>query len=195
MQDPQVDDMQKAKRVLRYLSGTRQWCLQFGGRRGGDSDLSMEVSAFADADFANDVGDRRSVSGWVVKLDGDPISWSSKKQSIVAQSTCEAELYAEAAAINEVLWLRGMLEELGLLLKARSIIYGDNTSTQTISREGVKRERTKHIDVKYHFITECIENGVVQLKWVATDQQQADIFTKALDRVKFETHRKELMSC
>jgi hypothetical protein len=88
-----------------------------------------------------------------------------------------------------------MLEELGLLLKARSIIYGDNTSTQTISREGVKRERTKHIDVKYHFITECIENGVVQLKWVATDQQQADIFTKALDRVKFETHRKELMSC
>jgi len=195
MQDPQVDDMQRAKRVLRYLSGTKQWCLQFGGRRGGDSDLSMEVSAFADADFANDVGDRRSVSGWVVKLDGDPISWSSKKQSIVAQSTCEAELYAEAAAINEVLWLRGMLEELGLLLKARSIIYGDNTSTQTISREGVKRERTKHIDVKYHFITECIENGVVQLKWVATDQQQADIFTKALDRVKFETHRKELMSC
>lgn len=154
----------------------------------------MEVSAFADADWANDTLDRRSVSGWVVKLDGDPICWSSKKQSIVAQSTCEAELYAEAAAINEVLWLRGMLEELGLPLQGSSTIYGDNTSTQTISREGIKRERTKHIDVKYHFITECLEKGLVRLQWVATDRQQADIFTKALDRTKFEAHRNQLMS-
>ena len=198
MQDPQPSDMLAARRILRYLAGSAKWCLQFGGRRGGDDEQlhqPLEVSAFADADWANDKADRRSVSGWVVQLDGDPIDWTSKKQSIVAQSTCEAELYAEAAAINEVLWLRGMLEELGLPLKSPSIVFGDNSSTQTISREGVKRKRTKHVDVKYHFITECIERGIIDLQWVPTEQQQADILTKALDRAKFEVHREQLMSC
>lgn len=197
MQDPQPSDMQAARRILRYLAGSAKWCLQFGGRRGGDESLHqpLEVIAFADADWANDKADRRSVSGWVVQLDGDPIDWASKKQSIVAQSTCEAELYAEAAAINEVLWLRGMLEELGLPLKSPSLVFGDNSSTQTISRQGVKRKRTKHVDVKYHFITECIERGIIDLQWVPTERQQADILTKALDRAKLEVHREQLMSC
>lgn len=197
MQDPRPADMKAARRTLRYLAGSAKWCLQFGGRRGGDEHLDqpLEVSAFADADWANDKVDRRSVSGWVVQLAGDPIDWASKKQSIVAQSTCEAELYAEAAAINEVLWLRGMLEELGLSVKTPSILFGDNSSTQTISRQGVKRKRTKHVDVKYHFITECIERGIIDLQWVSTERQQADILTKGLDRAKLELHRGQLMSC
>lgn len=197
MQDPRPADMKAARRTLRYLAGSAKWCLQFGGRRGGDEHLDqpLEVSAFADADWANDKVDRRSVSGWVVQLEGDPIDWASKKQSIVAQSTCEAELYAEAAAINEVLWLRGMLEELGLSVKTPSILFGDNSSTQTISRQGVKRKRTKHVDVKYHFITECIERGIIDLQWVSTERQQADILTKGLDRAKLELHRGQLMSC
>ena len=94
----------------------------------------------------------------------------------------------------EVLWLRGMLQELGLAVTAGSVVHGDNESTLTISRNGVKGERTKHVDVKLHFVTECVERGDVELRWVPTDRQQADIFTKALDRVKFEAHRQQLMA-
>ena len=82
------------------------------------------MCSFADADWANDKGDRKSITGWVAKVNGDPISWASKKQRTVAQSTCEAELYAEAAAIQEVLWLRGLLKELGLHVQTGSRVYG-----------------------------------------------------------------------
>jgi transposase InsO family protein len=202
MQAPTLRHMQAAERVLRYLSGTKELGMVFGSRNGsmvGDSrgrraQVQVDVCAFADADWANDKGDRKSVSGWVAKLNGDPISWSSKKQRVVALSTCEAELYAEAAAIQEVLWLRGLMEELGLNTQTGSIVYGDNQSTLAVSHNGVKGERTKHVDVKYHFVTETVERGDVQLRWVPTAQQQADIFTKALPAPAFEVLRGQLMS-
>ena len=152
------------------------------------------MCAFADADFANDKADRKSITGWVAKVNGDPISWASKKQRTVAQSTCEAELYAEAAAIQEVLWLRGLLKELGLHVQMPSVVHGDNQSTIAISQNGIKGERTKHVDVKYHFITETVEQGAVKLKWVPTTEQHADVFTKALAAPVFEHFRKQLMT-
>jgi methyl coenzyme M reductase gamma subunit len=202
MQAPMQRHMQAAERVLRYLAGTKDVGLVFGSRNGdhvGDSrgrqaQVQVDVCAFADADWANNKGDRRSVSGWVAKLNGDPVSWSSKKQRVVALSTCEAELYAEAAAIQEVLWLRGLMDELGLHTRTGSVVYGDNQSAIAVSANGVRGERTKHVDVKYHFVTETVERGDVQLKWVPTTQQQADIFTKALAAPVFEHHRRELMT-
>jgi len=130
----------------------------------------------------------------VAKLNGDPISWASKKQRTVALSTCEAELYAEAAAIQEVLWLRGLLAELGLQSNTGSTVYGDNQSAIAVSKNGVKGERTKHVDIKYHFVTETVESGVVLLKWIPTAEQQADIFTKALSAPVFMQFRKQLMT-
>ena len=198
---PTKRHMQAAERVLRYLAGTKEVGLVFGSRNGpevgdsrGHSKQIIDVCAYADADWANDKGDRKSVSGWVAKLNGDPISWASKKQRTVALSTCEAELYAEAAAIQEVLWLRGLIKELGLKTQMGSVVHGDNQSTIAISKNGIKGERTKHVDVKYHFITETIEQGAVKLKWVPTNQQQADIFTKALSQPIFEYFRKQLMT-
>jgi hypothetical protein len=157
--------------------------------------VQVDVCAFADADWANDKGDRRSVTGWVAKLNGDPVSWSSKKQRVVALSTCEAELYAESAAIQEVLWLRGLMEELGLHTQTGSTVFGDNQSAIAVSQNGVKGERTKHVDVKYHFVTETVERGEVRLRWVPTAEQQADIFTKALAAPAFLHLRRQLMSC
>jgi hypothetical protein len=202
MQSPTYRHMQAAERVLRYLSGTKEVGLVFGSRNGdivGDSrgrkaQVQVDVCAFADADWANDKGDRRSISGWVAKLNGDPVSWSSKKQRVVALSTCEAELYAESAAIQEVLWLRGLMEELGLHTQTGSTVYGDNQSAIAVSENGVKGERTKHVDVKYHFVTEAVERGVIKLRWVPTTQQQADVFTKALATPVFELLRKQLMT-
>jgi hypothetical protein len=202
MQSPTTRHMQAAERVLRYLAGTKDVGLVFGSRssggvgdsRGWRTVVQVDVCAFADADWANDRGDRRSVTGWVAKLNGDPVSWSSKKQRVVALSTCEAELYAEAAAIQEVLWLRGLMEELGLHTQTGSTVYGDNQSAIAVSANGIKGERTKHVDVKYHFVTETVERGAVTLKWVPTAQQQADIFTKALATPVFTTLRQQLMT-
>ena len=198
---PTGQHMAAAERVLRYLAGTRQAGLVFGSRNGGvagdsrgHAKLDVDVCAYADADWANNRGDRRSITGWVGKLNGDPISWASKKQRTVALSTCEAELYAEAAAIQEVLWLRGLVKELGLHTHLGSTVYGDNQSAIAVSKNGVKGERTKHVDVKYHFVTETVEAGTVRLVWIPTLQQQADIFTKALAEPNFVRLRKLLMS-
>ena len=119
---------------------------------------------------------------------------SARSKHTTSQSTCEAELYAFAAAVNEVLWMRGLLNEIGLAVASSSVVHCDNQSTISISKNGVKSERTKHIDVKYHFVTEQINAGVIESKYVPTDQQQADIFTKALDKQRFEHFRKELMT-
>jgi hypothetical protein len=203
MQAPTGRSMLAAKRVLRYLAATKDIGLVFGALAGGKPAVSdtrghsstlVEVCAYADADWANDKKDRKSITGWVAKLNGDPISWSSKKQRVVALSTCEAELYAEGAAVQEVLWLRDLLSELGLHVQFGSLVYGDNQSTLAVSQNGVKSNRTKHVDVKYHFITQTVEEGTVKLKWIPTAEQQADIFTKALAPPVFERLRQQLMS-
>lgn len=202
MQAPQQRHMTAAKRVLRYLAGTKEIGLVFGSRsgdraadsRGRDNGLNLDVCCFTDADWANCPADRKSVYGWVAKVNGDPISWASKKQRTVALSTCEAELYAEAEGIKEVLWLRGLLKELGLHVSTGSRVYGDNQSTIAVSQNGVRSERTKHVDVRYHFVTETVRSGQVKLQWVPTRDQQADIFTKALPEPVFEHFRKLLMT-
>lgn len=93
-----------------------------------------------------------------------------------------------------MLWLRDLLKELGLHVQTGSMVYGDNQSTLAISKNGIKGERTKHVDVKYHFITETIESGKVKWQWIPTTEQQADIFTKALAAPVFENLRKVLMT-
>jgi hypothetical protein len=186
---PTVRHMQAAERVLRYLAGTKDVGLVFGSRNkevlNSRGSVEVESCAYSDADWAGDRSDRKSISGWVAKINGDPISWSSKKQRVVALSTSEAELYAEAAAMQELLWIRGMLAELGLASQKASVLYGDNQGTVA---------RTKHVDIKYHFTTDTVEAGAVRLQWIPTKQQQADIFTKALDAQTFVGFRSELMT-
>jgi hypothetical protein len=203
MQAPTGRSMLAARRVLRYLAGTKDIGLTFGSLASGNREPSdtrgrnstlVDVCAFADADWANSKKDRKSITGWVAKLNGDPISWASKKQRVVALSTCEAELYAEAAALQEVLWLRDLVGELGLHVHMGSLIYGDNQATIAVSKNGVKADRTKHVDIKYHFVTQTVESGDIRLKWIPTTEQQADIFTKALAAPVFELLRKQLMT-
>jgi hypothetical protein len=191
MQVPLKRDLFAAERVLRYLAGTKSNGLIFGRNKNASS--GMAVSAYADADWGNNKEDRKSVTGWIAKVNGDVISWASKTQKTIAQSTCEAELYAEAAGINEMLWLRGILSELGLEVDEPSVIYGDNQSTVAISKNGIKGERTKHVDIKYHFIKDQVDQGVVKVQWISTTEQQADICTKPLAIESFKKFRMTLM--
>ena len=201
MQAPTVRHMRATERVFRYLAGTLDCGLVFGNGElsssSGHRQFQTEVCAFADASWGDKVFGRKSLTGWVAKINGDVYAWAAKKQKVVANSTCEAELYAESEAIKEVLWMRGLLQELGLHPRTgspASIVYGDNQGTIAISKNGVKSERTKHIDIKYQFVTETIANGIIKLVWVPTDKQDADIFTKALHTPLFVSLRKRLMS-
>lgn len=181
MQAPTVTDAKACDRVFRYLAGSKSAYLLFG-RNSDRRAAHTSVSAYADADWGSDRVDRKSITGWVAMVNGDPVSWASKKQKVVSQSSCEAELYAEAAAINELKWLRGLLSEIGLCADTdpAPVLFGDNQSTQELSRNGIKSERTKHIDIKYRYVTDEVASGRVQLTWISTTQQLADVLTKAL---------------
>jgi hypothetical protein len=198
MQAPTMRDSEACDRVFRYLSGTKTLGLLFGRQPVNESTMtttpSVTVSAYADADWATDRVDRKSITGWIAMLNGDPISWASKKQKVVSQSSCEAELYAEAAAINETKWLSGLLTEIGTTQPDAPLIYGDNQSTQTLTKNGIKSERTKHIAIKYAFIHDEVSSGRVQLQWVPSAEQLADILTKPLARPLHEKLRTQLMT-
>lgn len=190
VQAPLTRHMNAADRVFRYLAGTRDIGLTFGRDPRTDE---AHVSAFSDADWASDKTDRKSVTGWIARVNGDPVSWQSKKQAAVALSTCESELYAECAATMELQWLQGLMDELQIA-HGVPVLYGDNQSAIAAAENGVRTERSKHIDIKYRFITDVIERGRQELKWISTLQQQADILTKALPTPQFEKLRKKIMT-
>jgi hypothetical protein len=178
-----------AKRVLRYLKGTSKFGLYFKGT----TSTTMKITAFVDADFANDKSDRKSVTGWIVKLNGDIVNWSSKKQSNVADSTCASELCATESCVKEIMWLQHLLREIGLHVEPQSIVHCDNQASLALSENGVVSERTKHIDIKYHFITEQLNLDVIKLLWIKSEDQQADILTKALGKNQFIKFRDMLL--
>lgn len=179
---PTVAHGKACDRIFRYLAGTKSHGLLFG-RCSNSSDEKRDeafISAYADADWGSDPTNRKSVTGWVAMLNGDPVSWASKRQKVVAQSSCESELYAEAAAMNEMKWLSGLLKELGIHMTKTPLLFGDNQSAQALTINGVKSEQTKHIDIKYQYVTDEVKKGNIELQWISTTQQLADILTKAL---------------
>lgn len=129
--------------------------------------------------------------GYVVKFNGSLVTWKTKKQQVVALSTTEAELYSLSATLKEILWTKNFLESLGIRLE-RNLIYEDNQGTIELVKKGKKEGRTKHVDVKHHFIGNHIKNGNIEIKYLKTEQQLADMMTKALGRIKFEKFREEL---
>jgi Reverse transcriptase (RNA-dependent DNA polymerase) len=197
MQSPTLRDSRACDRVFRYLAGTKSYGLLFGRQRIDVSqrrDTKVAITAWADADWASDRIDRKSITGWVAMLDGDIVSWASKKQKVVSQSSCEAELYAEAAAINETKWLSGLLREMGLEQSSPPLIYGDNQSALSLSKNGIKSERTKHVAIKYAYIHDEVSHDRVRLQWVPSAEQLADILTKSLARQLHERLRDQLMT-
>jgi len=119
-------------------------------------------------------------------------SWSTKKQNIVALSSAEAEYVAASRAVSQAVWLRRIIEDLGEKQEGPTIVYCDSRSAIAISENPVSHERTKHIAIKYHYIREAIEHEEVKMEFCRSEQQLANIFTKALPREKF-IHKRELI--
>lgn len=189
MECPKEMHLSAAKRILRYLQGTVDYGLFYKKER------KIELFGFTDSDYAGDQDDRRSISGYVFILGSGAVSWSSKKQPIVTLSTTEAEFVAAASSACQAIWLRKILEELQFKQQEATLIYCDSSSTIKLSRNPVLHGRSKHIDVKYHFLRDLTKEKVIDLVYCKSEDQVADIFTKPLKLAAFQKLRKLLGVC
>jgi hypothetical protein len=166
------------KRIFRYLKGTVDYKLTYGGR---DQKWNSEVTQYVDSDWASNQH-RKSISGYVFTLAGGAIAWSSKKQTTTALSSTEAEYVAAVHATKQVLWQGYLLDELGITRPKPSILWADNQGAIAISRNPEFHARTKHIDIALHFLRDHVEGGNMEILYVPSDDNVADVFTKAQPR-------------
>ena len=184
MHEPYEVHMIAAKRVLRYLKGTTGLSLLF--RRGG----VLVPVVYADADFAGDISSRRSTSGLSVFLGESPVVWKSRRQSMIALSTGEAEYISLCDAAKMASWIRQLFCELGFEQKQPTVIFEDNQACIKMAENPVVSQRTKHIDIQYHYVRECVLRQSIEIRYIESAKQLADLHTKALARVVFERLRK-----
>ncbi|GJS24967.1 retrovirus-related pol polyprotein from transposon TNT 1-94 [Tanacetum coccineum] len=175
---PTKKHLEAVKRVFWYLQGTINMGLWY------PKDTAMALTAYADADHAGCQDTRRSTSGSAQFLGDKLVSWSSKKQTSTSISSTEAEYITMSGCCAQILWMRSQLSDYGFAYN-RIPLYYDNKSAIALCCNNVQHSRSKHIDIRHHFIREQVEKGVVELYFVRTEYQLADIFTKALPRERF----------
>ncbi|GKD96100.1 hypothetical protein Tco_1379997, partial [Tanacetum coccineum] len=160
-----------------------------------NKDSSIALTAYVDADHAGCQDTRRSTSGSMQLLGDRLVSWSSKRQKSAAISSTEAEYIAMSGCCAQILWMRSQLTDYGLGFN-KIPMYCDNKSAIALCCNNVQHSRSKHIDIRFHFIKEQVENGVVELYFDNTEYQLADIFTKALcrERIEFLINKLEMRS-
>lgn len=187
MERPTEMHMNAAKKIMRYIKGTLNHGLIYSR-----SSANSAITGFSDSDLAGNIEDRKSTSGIVFYLNESIITWVSKKQRCVAQSSCEAEFMAATAAACQEIWLRNVLSQITSDYIGPVTLCIDNMSAIDLAKNPMFHGRSKHIDIRYHFIRECVKRGEVVLKHVSSISQRADIMTKALATVKFERMRQLL---
>jgi hypothetical protein len=153
------------------------------------------VTGYSDADWAGDLNDRRSTTGNIFMQSGAAISWLSKKQATVALSTSEAEYIALSLAAQETIWIRKLLSEFGVKLDGPTTLMEDNQGAIAIAHNPVSHARTKHIDIRHHYIRQCIQEGAVKVNYCSSENMYADILTKPLTKGKFQTLRDGIGLC
>ncbi|XP_057545831.1 secreted RxLR effector protein 161-like [Amaranthus tricolor] len=181
MARPGREYWQGVKRIFRYLRGTSDISLVYGNGK------ECLVTGYSDSDYATDVDTRRSVIGYVFTLGGSVVSWKSTLQSSVKLSTTEAEFMALTSAAKESIWLKGLVGELGIA-QDFATVYCDSLSAICLAKDQVHHDRTKHIDVRYHFLR---TEKRVKVKKIGTADKPADFFTKLCGGSWVETCRDE----
>ena len=170
------------KRILRYLKGSLD--VTFKYKVNGND----QVVGFSDADYAGDLDDRHSTSGNVFLMSSGPISWFSKKQLLVTLSTAEAE-YVALSMATQAVWIRRLLADLTVTQDQATVLMEDNERAICIGKNPVSHARTKHIDVRYHYIREALNKGIINVQYCPTHEMLADILTKPLSKNRFEILR------
>ncbi|KAM7516070.1 hypothetical protein LguiA_005653 [Lonicera macranthoides] len=180
---------QSAKRILRYVKGTIDYGVRFSQVK------NFSLHGYSDSDWAGCVDDMRSTSGYCFSFGSGIFSWCSKKQEVIAQSTAEAEYVAAAAAVNQALWIRKLMIDLHMEQQEGTQIFVDNQAAISIANNPVFHGKTKHFKIKLYFLREVQREGEVQLIHCQTQNQSADILTKALPKSRYEFLRQKLGVC
>jgi ribonuclease HI len=178
MSNPGKEHWKAVQWIFRYLRGSSSACLCYG--KSGDG-----LVGYVDSDYAGDLDRRRSLSGYVFTVGDCAVSWKACLQATVAMSTTEAEYMAVAEATKEALWLKGIYSEL-CGIKSCITIHCDSQSAIYLTKDQMITERSKHIDVRYHFVRDVIEKGLVKVCKISTHDNPADMMTKHVPVAKFE---------
>ena len=184
MSNPGKKHWEAVKGVMRYLNGTKDMCICFGRKEAC-------VMGYTDADYAGDLDKRRSTSGYVFEFTGGAVSWRSRLQDCITLSTTEAEYVAASKACKEAIWLGRLVADLGISVEM-PILHCDSQSAIQLAKNPVFHAKTKHVDVKYHFIREVLEDKLLQFAKVHTSENPADLLTKGLSSERF-AHCRALM--
>jgi hypothetical protein len=218
LSNPKPSHVIAAKRVMKYLRGTTNMGLTYKGsgnimqiKHGQHQYVHME--GYSDADWAGDATDRKSTTGYVVHVNGNVVSWGMKKQPTIALSTAEAEYMAISLTVQEILWIKQLLKEMMFQVynTSESIkrnmnqevhqvsphavpLWCDNQAAIAISNNDVHHQRTKHIDIRHHYVRDMVKRGEIVIAWIPTEKQIADVLTKALGSILYTRLRNGIVS-
>ena len=184
--EPKIKHLQAAKRILQYVKKTEDYGLRY---------MEAEpMCAYVDASWAGDRSDRHSTTGYVILFGGAPIAWRSVKQKSVALSTVEAEYVALATVLRQLIWLMRLMKTIGILHEEVKV-YEDNRGCIKLSKNPVLKERTKHIDISFHFVREMVEDKKVIVEYCPTNEMLADVFTKSSSGIRLRKTCAKLKLC
>jgi hypothetical protein len=175
------------KRLLAYLKGSKDLLLVIKG----SVSRKCSITVYVDSDWAGDQGDRKSTTGYAIFIDKNLLSYRTIKQNIVALSSCEAEYIAFSSVVQELLWILQLFKHMRMD-HDQPIIYIDNRSAIDLLKRATVSDRSKHIDVRYHNVRQHFQDGKFTVQHISTEENIADIFTKALGTEKFWKHQTSL---
>ena len=185
MHNPGPKHWTAAKRILRYLKKTKDMKIAF--QKNAQNVTSLH--AYADADWASNPDDRKSITGYIFMSRNAPLSWCSRRQPTIALSTAEAEYMSACAAAQEAVWLRKIFKDPPTIE-----IFDDNQAAIALTQSPCNHTRSKHIDTRFHYLRERVLAKDVKLTYIPSSENIADIFTKPLPRPLFEKFRAMFMS-
>jgi hypothetical protein len=183
--DPRESHLNVVKRIFRYLKGTTNLGLLYR------KSLDYQLVGFCDADYAGDRIERKSTSDNCQFLGDNLISWTSKRQETIARSTAEAEYISAVSCCTQLLWMKHRLDDYQINANSIPIIY-DNTAAICLSKNPILHSRAKHIEIKHHFIRDYNQKGILDVQFIDTEHQWANIFTKPLTVERFDFIKKNL---
>ena len=180
---PKESHLTAVKQIIRYINGTSDYGIWYS------KDSNECLASYSDVDWAGCIDDRKSTSSGCFYLGNNLVLWMSKKQNLVSLSMVEAKYIAVASCCAQLLWMKKLLHDYGITQDTRCVFCG-NTSAINLSKNPVQHSKSKHFEILYHFVRDLVEEKIVYLEFITTDNHKADIFTKPLDGLKFETLRK-----